>query len=156
MTKGASILVADDDRIFAMNPRPALATLGVVIIVVAVGAFLYFVLGIGQTIGVSGLEITNVTVPGVSGNVTEGIVSLALSNHSYMLISSVYVWARQGSYFAYGSAVSGSDPISPGQSRALQFTNYGSETPGQSYYITMRAVFEDGTSGYYSATIISK
>jgi len=142
------VLVAADDRVLSMNSRTTTAILAVVIIVVTAAALLYFGAGVGQKFQVSDLQMRSTDL-----NLL-GSVSFTLSNQNDVPISSVYVMVNRTNpaYSPSDLKVSSSDPISPGQSRVLQFL-YPDETRGQSYHITITVDFGDGSSGSYSATV---
>ena len=118
------------------------------IIVIAAAALLHFGAGVGQKFQVSDLQMRRTDL------FLLGFVSFTLSNQNDVPISSVYVTVNKTNpvYSPSNLKISSNDPISPGQSRALQFM-YMDETRGQSYYITITVDFGDGSSGSYSATV---
>jgi len=81
------------------------------------------------------------------------VVSFTLTNHYNTSIQLLYVTVDSVEYQPNQADVSGLNPIYPGQSIALKFSDYSTPTLNQSYNITIGAKFEDGTVATYSATI---
>jgi hypothetical protein len=131
-----------------VNSRTTGAILVAVIIAVATAALLHSGAGADQKFQVSYLEMRRTDL------YLLGFVSFTLSNQNSVPISSVSVTVNKTNpaYSPSNLKISSNDPVSSGQSRALQFM-YADEIRGQAYYITITVDFEDGSSGSYSATV---
>jgi len=128
--------------------RTTVAVIAAVLIVVAVGALLYFggIFGGGQKFSVSGLQISHGLVP-------FGAVSFNLTNHNSLPISSVSVSVNQSLASPRGTPVSSSNPISPNQSMELLYVMQETVVSGQSYPVQITVTFGDGSMASYSATV---
>lgn len=146
-----------------MRSRTAAAVLaGIVIGAAAVGALLYLGAFTGSLTGtftsqkfhVSDLHITTITTEVGSVTLSSASVTFTLSNRNNVPISSVGVSVNQGYTLEGGLMISSGNPISPGQSKYLQFGITQGYTPGQSYYVNITIGFGDGSMASYGATII--
>ncbi len=133
------------------SQRMLAAGVAIVVAIVALGLLHYVA---GWRFSVSDLQVANGTLYGLQGT-NVGVVSFRLTNRNSVPVSGVSVTVNQANTLILPGdpVVSSSNPISMGQSRLVRFTMLGGEISGQSYFVSIRVDFGDGTNATFSATV---